>query len=130
MIVYQTDIGGVFIGTTTADQDPLDSNNWLIPAGCLETKPPTITDSQIAKWNGSGWVIKNIPVVEPEPEPEPLSQAETVRAKRDAILMACDWRASSDVTLSSQWRTYRQSLRDISAQSGFPESVTWPTEPS
>lgn len=52
------------------------------------------------------------------------------RKKRDKLLLNSDWRASSDVTLSSQWRTYRQSLRDIPAQSGFPESVTWPTEPS
>ncbi len=56
--------------------------------------------------------------------------AAEVREERDAKLAACDWRASSDVTLSTAWRTYRQALRDVSQQSGFPSSVTWPTEPS
>lgn len=129
MIVYQTDIGGVFVGTTTADQDPLDSNNWLIPAGCVETAPPTITDSQLAKWDGSGWVVENIPVVEPDPEPEPLSPAETVREKRDALLAASDHMALAD-RITDEWRVYRQSLRDVPTQDGFPNSVTWPTEPS
>ena len=35
-------------------------------------------------------------------------QAAEVRKERDAKLAACDWRASSDVTLSTEWRTYRQ----------------------
>jgi len=55
-------------------------------------------------------------------------QASEVRKERDAKLSACDWRASSDVTLSSQWRTYRQALRDVPAQ--LPGAITWPTEPS
>ena len=57
-------------------------------------------------------------------------QAAEVRKERDAKLAATDWMASSDVTLSTEWRTYRQSLRDLSAQSGFPNSITWPSEPS
>ena len=56
-------------------------------------------------------------------------RAAEVREERDAKLTATDWRASSDVTLSSQWRTYRQALRDLPAQSGFPD-VTFPVAPS
>tara|TARA_R110001606_G_C15307577_1_gene643275 strand:+ start:655 stop:930 length:276 start_codon:yes stop_codon:yes gene_type:complete len=55
-------------------------------------------------------------------------QAAEVRAERDAKLAACDWRASSDVTLSTAWRTYRQALRDVPSQ--LPSAITWPTEPS
>ncbi len=40
-----------------------------------------------------------------------------------------DWMASSDVTMSSDMTTYRQALRDVPAQGGFPFSVTWPTKP-
>lgn len=54
--------------------------------------------------------------------------AAEVRKERDDKLAACDWRASSDVTLSSEWRDYRQALRDVPSQ--LPGSVTWPTEPS
>ena len=62
-----------------------------------------------------------------------------LRVERDAKLAACDWRASSDLTLSTAWKTYRQSLRDLPA-SASPKldsdgnldmsSVTFPTEPS
>ncbi len=129
MNVYQTDLDGVFVGTTTADQDPLDSTNWLIPAGCVETAPPTITNSQLAKWDGAGWVVESIPVAEPDPEPEPLSLAQTVRAKRNQLLVESDSMALAD-RITDAWRTYRQALRAVPAQAGFPTDVTWPVEPS
>ena len=56
--------------------------------------------------------------------------AKEVRRKRDAILKSSDWMANSDVTMSDEWRAYRQALRDVPAQSGFPNDVTWPTKPS
>ena len=55
--------------------------------------------------------------------------AEEVRKERDEKLGATDWRASSDLTLSTEWATYRQALRDIPSQAGFPNSITWPSEP-
>jgi len=55
--------------------------------------------------------------------------AASMRDERDRKLAATDWMGLSDVTMSAEWATYRQSLRDISAQEGFPHSVTWPTEP-
>jgi len=57
-------------------------------------------------------------------------QSAQVREERDALLAACDWMACSDVTMSTEWRTYRAALRDVPAQAGFPTSVTWPSEPS
>ena len=53
--------------------------------------------------------------------------AEQVREKRDALLAACDWRASTDVTMSNKWRDYRQALRDVPSQ--LPDDITWPTAP-
>jgi len=129
MNVYQTDLNGVFVGTTVADKDPLDSTNWLIPAGCVKTAPPKTTDKQFAKWDGSGWSVETIPVVEPDPEPKPLSEAEKVRIKREELLMVSDKMALAD-RITDEWRTYRQALRDLPLQTGFPNSVTWPTEPS
>ena len=55
--------------------------------------------------------------------------AAQVRAERDEKLAASDWRASSDLTLSTEWATYRQALRDIPSQAGFPGTITWPDEP-
>jgi len=56
--------------------------------------------------------------------------AAAVREDRDNRLAACDWMANSDVTMASAWTTYRQGLRDVPAQSGFPNSITWPTKPT
>ena len=62
-----------------------------------------------------------------------------LRIERDARIAKTDWRASSDLTLTSAWSTYRQALRDLPG-SASPQldseykldltSVTWPTEPS
>tara|TARA_R110000787_G_scaffold34909_1_gene90096 strand:+ start:1741 stop:2136 length:396 start_codon:yes stop_codon:yes gene_type:complete len=131
MNVYQRDLNGVYVGTTTADQDPMDSNNWLIPAGCVETAPPTITDSQLAKWNGTEWVVEDIPAVESDPEPEPIAPEVLVREERDELLMTSDWTQVDDSPVDkSAWATYRQLLRDVPSQAGFPTTITWPTKPS
>ena len=62
-----------------------------------------------------------------------------LRIERDVRIAKTDWRASSDLTLTDAWKTYRQALRDLPASAtpkldSFYEldltSVTWPTEPS
>ena len=55
--------------------------------------------------------------------------AESARDKRNNLLAATDWLGMSDVTMSTEWATYRQALRDVPGQSGFPNSITWPDEP-
>ena len=52
-----------------------------------------------------------------------------IRIQRNTKLSATDWRASSDLTLSDAWKTYRQALRDITTQAD-PDNISWPTEPS
>ena len=60
-----------------------------------------------------------------------------LRLERNQKLAQTDWRASSDLTLSSEWSSYRQALRDLPANStptldsdGNLQNVTWPSEPS
>ncbi len=55
--------------------------------------------------------------------------AASIRLERDALLSETDWMALSDVTMTAEMATYRQALRDITAQAGFPRAVTWPTKP-
>tara|TARA_B100000676_G_scaffold271901_1_gene289525 strand:- start:257 stop:517 length:261 start_codon:yes stop_codon:yes gene_type:complete len=52
-----------------------------------------------------------------------------IRRVRNSKLTDTDWRASSDLTLSDEWKTYRQALRDVPTQSD-PDNIAWPTEPS
>ena len=61
-----------------------------------------------------------------------------LRVERNRLLVETDWMASSDLNLTDNWKTYRQSLRDLPA-SASPKllsdgsldmsSVTWPTKP-
>tara|TARA_B100000085_G_C18167847_1_gene360294 strand:- start:67 stop:426 length:360 start_codon:yes stop_codon:yes gene_type:complete len=96
------------------------------------------------EYSGLNWISSDTKPTESEINAEitRLNNAEPMRllrVERDARLTKTDWRASSDLTLSNDWKTYRQALRDLPA-SASPSldsngdldltSVTWPTEPS
>lgn len=103
------------------------------------------------RWNGDDWeqyidtntigrfgfAPEDFPdaPVQPKPEYNPdqreLEQkADEVREERNRLLDASDWTQASDAPVDQQaWADYRQSLRDVPQQSGFPEDVTWPVEP-
>ena len=64
----------------------------------------------------------------------PLDQAEqNVRSRRDNLLAETDWLVIKSYERSenipAEWELYRQALRDITEQAGFPYEVTWPTKP-
>ena len=57
-------------------------------------------------------------------------QATSVRRSRTEMLNDCDWTQIADSTADkATWATYRQALRDITTQTGFPWTITWPTQP-
>ena len=126
MNVYQTNTDGVFVGITTADTDPMDESNMLIPAGCVEIEPPATAEGQLARWDGSAWAVEDLP----EPEPEPVDPAVEARANRGALLSSSDWTQVADAPVDqAAWAAYRSLLRDVPQQSGFPADITWPTKP-
>ena len=59
----------------------------------------------------------------------PAREMEMIRNYRNGLLTATDWRATSDLTMSDAWKTYRQELRDIPASNTIYADVTWPTKP-
>lgn len=53
-----------------------------------------------------------------------------VRGYRDSLLNESDWTQVADAPVDkTAWATYRQALRDVSTQEGFPWAVNWPTKP-
>jgi hypothetical protein len=62
--------------------------------------------------------------------PEQLPQAQVedaIRAERDQLLAASDWTQVADAPVDqSAWAAYRQALREIPQQDGFPFDVQWP----
>jgi hypothetical protein len=56
-------------------------------------------------------------------------KAEAARRERDRLLSDVDWSAGTDVNMSEEMAAYRQALRDVPQQAGFPENINWPTKP-
>jgi hypothetical protein len=57
------------------------------------------------------------------------SLSESIRNRRDALIASTDWWVMPDRTATADQLAYRQALRDITAQAGFPTDITWPTKP-
>ena len=78
--------------------------------------------AQMYAYNGEA-TIEDIPITEEE-----------ARTQRDKLLSDTDWTQVLDAPIDSAtreaYRTYRQALRDIPEQDGFPETITWPELPS
>ena len=103
-------------------------------------------------WKGSDWVLEqntteierfgftledfpDAPVPEkPNYNPDERSleqEAEESRAQRDALLVESDWAVLPDAPVADgqAWKDYRQALRDVPQQTGFPTDIDWPTKP-
>lgn len=67
------------------------------------------------------------------PEPDLAALEAEVRARRDKLLADTDWTQVLDAPISAEsreaFRVYRQALRDITEQEGFPTEVVWPELP-
>jgi hypothetical protein len=77
----------------------------------------------ITQVNGAwvqGWEVSNLPVED---------AGRNIRSHRDSLLQQTDWMALSDVTMSPAWAAYRQALREMPEQAGYPYAVIWPTKP-
>lgn len=58
------------------------------------------------------------------------AQAQLVRDQRKAKLAECDWTQVADSPVDKEaWAAYRQALRDITVQAGFPWDINWPVAP-
>jgi len=76
-------------------------------------------------WSEGRWVL------DWDVHQKPLEEASAaIRALRDDKLRQTDWTAGSDVVMSEEMKTYRQALRDVPQQEGFPYNVVWPNVPA
>ncbi|AOK00200.1 tail fiber assembly protein [Burkholderia vietnamiensis] len=103
-----------------------------------------VSDAEYVEWLQAGGAPTRIDTIDSLGEtlftqyPAGAPQtAAVVRAKRNSALAVCDWiaiRQADAGTLSdtqwAAWKSYRQALRDIPTQNGFPSDVAWPTTPN
>jgi hypothetical protein len=115
----------------------IDIEIQLVPSDCLIAE---IKSNPLTQYIKNGFV-KDIPV-KPNFEcdfdflteswaPSYDRQDQAIKSQRNLLLTSSDWTQLPDVPLATKdaWTTYRQALRDITAQSGYPFNVVWPTPP-
>lgn len=122
-------------GLNLLNNDSLKSLGWL-PVRLEEGTPDE-------KFLGSAFTIGENEVVETkqwrkhtaeEKQEIEVQKAKQVRSERNQKLKDSDWTQVLDAPLDSNgknsWTVYRQALRDVPSQQGFPWTVVWPTEPN
>ena len=116
----------------------VDASGWYMRAG----DPPenyTTKASEFDVWNTQtlSWDVNPDQAALEAEQAAALQQKALekltfeVLAERRKKLVASDWTQLPDVPLTTKevWATYRQELRDITAQSGYPTEIIWPTPP-
>lgn len=143
---YDTATGALAPGSMTCSAAQADANTppgWAaiegrfdhlsqrvnLATGQVEDyQPPAPADDELRTWawdeSTKRWIAS----------PTDAAVAIDVRARRDQLLLDCDWVTVRAVELGQEvpadWAAYRAALRDIPEQPGFPRSVTWPAEPA
>ena len=119
---------------------PISIGNTSIPKGAtgLEAfglypivgNEPSHTDRErIAgpQYVFNGAQVNRVFTIEAIPDEEVAGQ---VRAERNGLLTASDWTQVADAPVDkAAWATYRQALRDVTTQAGFPWTIEWPEQP-
>ncbi len=95
--------------------------------GAVVTKPPRPSDHHEWDYGLRAWV-------DARSAQQVLSDLDAnARAQRDALLASCDWRVLRAIDrgqpIDEAWSVYRQALRDITDQTGYPLEIRWPAAP-
>jgi hypothetical protein len=113
--------GEDFVDTTTTPDVAVQEEISALPEG----------------WFGAGWSYTNgvWTQVAQRPEPQTRSaQHRREREERNKLLSQSDWTQIDDAPLTTvqkaAWALYRQALRDLPQQEGFPRTVSWPSPPA
>lgn len=110
-------------GTAVLDKYVGDCDSAYVDTGgdtpTLVLIPPKPSEDHFFDYQTKAWVL-NVDALESR-----------VRIERSVLLAQSDWTQLPDVPLPTKdaWATYRQALRDITGQLGFPTNVVWPTPP-
>jgi hypothetical protein len=81
-----------------------------------------------SKWV-QAWSVMSLSIEEQEQRKK--DRADQVRGERNSLILESDWTQLPDAPVDkAAWATYRQALRDLTDQAGFPFSVVWPSQPT
>jgi len=108
------------LGVHEVVKEPAPAYDTLTQTAVQWRFPKKNTDQGYEKWV-LGWDVVNLPHNQ---------AAKNLRQIRNQLLVESDWTQVADAPVDqAAWATYRQALRDLTKQDGFPYSVEWPTKP-
>lgn len=118
------ELAAIGIKRVVADPLPVDGTGWpYLPGEPVDVEEPE-------------FIRRTYPNAVPDAEGSAANLAQlgaSIRVQRDARLAVCDWTQLPDAPLSAEaktaWGAYRQALRDVPEQAGFPAGVEWPVVP-
>lgn len=124
-----SDDGRVAYRLHVADFDSVEDVVYPIPEGYTSDNEYALINGVVVKvglpptpnhdWDGEKYVLNVAKVVA------------MLQAHRASLLLASDWTQLPDVPVATRqlWVTYRQALRDVTDQPGYPFEIEWPTPP-
>lgn len=145
LVYHRHPVSDALVGTSIADESPLEPGVWLVPAHATLTAPPAAVPSEgkYFKWSAEQDAWTEADVVADEKLPDtPRNPLDLLRAQRNQILSSLDWVAIWYYTrgepFPANWAAYFQALRDLpgnqtptlDAEGNLdPASVVWPEQP-
>lgn len=127
------------MATVTDALHALGVNEWVLRGeptnadefGSMFRKVTGATDdgTAIESDNAKDWGVTWAQVETKQSELTAAEPLKALRAERDRLIVATDWWASSDLTMTKAQKDYRQALRDITKDYNSLDDVKWPTKP-
>ena len=116
-------------GTTRTDPTSFTQEE-IASAGFVEVPyPPNADINQVIEWANGSWLLRERTAEELALDEARIADA--IRKHRNNLLIESDWTQVLDAPVDQlAWKTYRQALRDITAQEGFPHVIIWPEPPT
>lgn len=137
--IYKFDSTGKCLGTITTSEDNISINIQNAPSDQIYIVDDVFHDwkdvyykDETIKQKSKAPNIYSVWSIDKEQWIEDTNILKSqIISKRNQLLIASDWTQLPDVPqiTKDMWTSYRQQLRDISNQPGFPEQVTWPQPP-
>lgn len=142
MRVSQLNRDGILIDSYDlgeSDRDPLEPEKYLIPGGCVAGEPEEVAPyGYVSYYDHESETFSTIPNPYPVIEHKEaenwgsLPLNDRSRVLRNKLLLDTDWTQLADVPKKTRdlYRPYRQALRDVPQQEGFPMKISWPVNPA
>ena len=137
VVIDVADHRSMFPNTLFVDAGP--DKEFLNENSCLEVSVWKEYDRNTEKLvsvapyieDGSVFTVNVQPLTQEDLQTISDNQAISIREQRNKLLADCDWTQCKDIQdeVSTKWSAYRQALRDITLQDGFPSNVTFPDQP-